>query len=111
MVIGFSQTFLQLTADVDSPICPDVDVVYTCTTDALTVRWTALPFFSQKSLTTGSLSGPRDNGSVTIAPISSNPFMSTLTINYSNMLDSTVVTCRNLVDLEESITYRKVLGK
>ena len=111
MCIGFTQTFLQLTADVDSPICPGVDVVYICTTDASTVRWTALPFFSQEPLTAGSLSGPLDIGSVTITPISINPFTSTLTINYSDMLDSTVVICIDQGDLEESIPYRKAIGK
>ena len=95
----------------DSPICPGVDVVYICTTDASTVRWTALPFFSQEPLTAGSLSGPLDIGSVTITPISINPFTSTLTINYSDMLDSTVVICKDQGDLEESIPYRKALGK
>ena len=111
LFIGFTQTFLQLTADVDSPICPGVDVVYTCTTDAADVRWTALPFFPREPLTAGSLVGSRDNGPVTITHISTNPFTSTLIIKYSDMLNSTVVTCRDLGDLEKSITYRKALGK
>ena len=111
MFIGFTQTFLQLTADVDSPICPGVDVVYTCTTDAPSIIWTALPFFPEEFLTAGSLGGLRDNGPVTITPISPNPFISTLIIKYSDMLNSTIVTCRDLGDLEKNITYRKALGK
>ena len=109
--IGISQIFLQLTADVDSPICPGVDVVYTCTTDVSTISWTALPFYSLESLVAGSLGEPRDNGPVTITPISTKPFTSTLIIKCNDMLNSTVVTCDDLGDLEKSITYSKALGK
>ena len=91
--------------------CPDVDIVFNCTTDVTTVDWTAEPFFSREILTKLSQVGIRNSGPITIERISLDPFTSTLTITYSNVLNSTEVICSGGSNLGMSITYRRQLGK
>lgn len=91
--------------------CPNVSIVYTCTTDVGFVIWTALPYFSQHIILNSSGVGQADNGSINISYAPSNPFTSTLTIVYSNSSYSTDVICSTGNNQMKETTYRMVIGK
>ena len=94
----------------DGAVCPGVDVVYNCTTDDTTVRWTAAPYFIREPLLQFGAGGSTSSGPITISPLSRDPFTSTLTIDNSYDLDSIEVNCDAGSDLNKSITYRRFQG-
>ena len=111
-LLGFSQTFLNLSASVDGAVCPGVDVVYNCTTDASGIRWTAEPYFTLEARLQNGVDIILKTGPVTISPtLSRDPFTSTLTISYSNDFNSTEVICDAGNSLVKSFPYRRILGK
>ena len=103
--------YLELSANVDDDVCPGVDVVYNCTTDAPDIEWTALPYFTRFPRVQFSQAGSDNSGPITITPVSDTPFTTTLTIAYSDVLNSTDVSCTARNNLGMSITYRRLLGK
>ena len=112
MLLGFSQTFLNLTASVDGDVCPGVDVVYNCTTDDTTVRWTAAPYFFREPLLKRTLANDDlSSGPITISTLSNDPFTSTLTITSSDNLNSTNVLCVANEGFVKNFEYRRIQGK
>lgn len=110
-MIGFSQTFLTLTADVDGDVCPDVDVMYECVTDGTFVTWTVLPSISPTSVVKGSSVEVVVPVNFNLTSIPSNDFTTKLTITYSDLLNYTTVVCATGNGLMDSIPYNRVLGK
>ena len=112
ILLGFSQTFLAFSASVEGAVCPGVDIVYNCTTDSTTVRWTAGPYFTREPLLQTSGHGSKSSGPITISPpLSRDPFTSTLTISSSNDLNFTEVICDAGNGQVRSIEYRRILGE
>ena len=96
----------------EGDVCPGVDVVYNCTTDATRVFWTAETYFNDEVLLQLSMDESKSSGPVTISrPLSHDPFTSTLTITSSDNLTSTEVICDARNGLMKSIPYRRILGE
>lgn len=110
-MLGFSQTSLTLTADVEGDICPGIDVVYECTTDATSVRWTAEPFFSDFVLFDSSTVNPVDSGNINVRVVSLTPLITALAISNSDMLNSTAVICSAGNGMMKTMGYNRILGK
>ena len=111
ILLGFSQTFLELTANADIDVCPGVDAVYNCTTNNTYIKWTAKPYFSQFRVTKLSLGRFEIRGPILILPISRDPFTSQLIIKSDKVLNSTQVICSAGNNSVMSLAFRRKLGK
>ena len=111
ILLGFSQTFLELIANVDKVVCPGVVAVYNCTTDNTYVEWTAEPYFSQFRVSQLILGRIENRGPILVLPFSRDPFTSILIIKSDEVLNSTQVICRAGNNSVMSIAFRRILGK
>ena len=96
----------------DSDVCPGVDVVYNCITDAARVFWTAEPYYNRTALLqTSQVNKTQSSGPITISlPLSLDPFTSTLTITSSDNLTSTNVLCVANEGFAKNFEYRRIQG-
>ena len=111
ILLGFSQTFLELSANVEVDVCPGVVAIYNCTTNNTYVEWTAEPYFSQFQVAQLNLGRIESRGPIFVLPISHDPFTSKLIINSDEVLNSTQVICSAGNNSVMSLAFRRKLGK
>ena len=111
ILLGFSQTFLELIANVDIDVCPDVVAAYNCTTNNTYVEWTAEPYFSQFTVSQLSLGRIENRGPILVLPFSRDLFTSILIINSDEVLTSTQGICSAGNNSVMSLPFRRILGK
>ena len=109
ILLGFSQTFLELSANVDIDVCPGVDAIYNYTTDDTSVKCSAEPYFSQFPVSQLSLGGIESCGPISVLSLYCDPFSSIFIIYSNDVLHSTEVICSAGNNSVMSLAFRRIL--
>lgn len=111
--LGVARVLLEITSNLNNAnfnVCPGIDVVYECTTNASFLTWDAFPVVINELVlsSNGPGYGARLDG-IVINIESVNPLRSTMAILSSSNITSTAVIC-NSGSVSQSLYYRKTLG-